>query len=80
MRKNGEKEYVIEARTGTGELDLTGKQPADYFGLKAYQGITDWEMSRIIYAKFPDALLTGDSIPTWPQVFDTRFAARQKTW
>ena len=73
--------YIIEARDCDGKL-LLGKypQPSSMFGMGAISGMTDWEMSRIIYRKFPTAVLRGDDIPRWLQLLDVNWIARVKTW
>jgi hypothetical protein len=59
-----EKKFIIEARDTQGELLLGGyPQPETVFGIGAIQGMTDWAMSRVIFRRFPDASLRGDSIP-----------------
>ena len=75
-----DKLWVIDCRTPDGMLDFTGFQPEDVFGVKAITGLTDWEMSRVIFARFPDAGLAGGEIPLWPKAFDKRWIARRKTW
>lgn len=72
--------YVIEARDPDGTLDLRGKQPEEVFGLAAIKGITEDAMAKKIFAKFPDAVLRGDTISAWPSLFDSRWRARRKTW
>ncbi len=72
--------WIIEARHPDGTLDLTAPQPEDFFGLAAINGMTDWEMSRIIFKHDDNVVLTGDSIATWPRAIDGRFTARRKTW
>lgn len=72
--------YVIEARTEEGGLDLRAPQPESVFGVEAITGIDDWAMSRVIYARFSDAVLRGDNIARWPALIDPRWIARVKTW
>lgn len=72
--------YIIEARTPDGSLDLSGPQPESVFGVRAIVGMNDWDMSRVIYQKLPDAVLRGDNILHWPSLIDSRWVARHKTW
>lgn len=72
--------WIIEKRNEDGSLDLSQPQPLDFFGMSAIHGMDDWALSRFIYARFPEAVLCGDSIAKWPQYFDKHFIARQKTW
>ena len=76
-----EKLYVIEARDHEGKL-LFGDTPQPYtvFGDKAITGITDWEMSRVIFRLKPDATLEGGSIPDWPRLINPYWVARHKYW
>lgn len=75
-----EKRYVIECRNPDGSLDLRERQPESVFGNSAITGITEWQMSRLIFKKFPDAVLRGETISAWPSIFDSRWRAREKTW
>lgn len=75
-----EKKYIIEARDEQGQLDLKCEQPESVFGVGAIMGMTDWEMSRVIYARNKEVTLTGDNIPNWPKVLNPRWVARPKTW
>ena len=72
--------WVIECRDEGGVLDFTGAQPEDAFGLAAIAGITEDGMAKVIFARMPDALLTGDSLAAWPRLIDPRWRARRKTW
>lgn len=72
--------YVIECRTPDGQLDFEGPQPESVFGERAITGIDDWQMSRVIFARVPDAVLDGRHIARWPSLIDKRWSARHKTW
>ena len=75
-----EKRYVIECRHPDGVLDFAEPQPESVFGLKAITGVTDIEMSRVIFARQPTACLEGWAVARWPQLIDHRWSAREKTW
>lgn len=72
--------WVIERRKADGSLDLKGAQPEEAFGPGAYLGLSDWSMSRVIYARLPEAVLRGDQIAAWPGLLDPAWIARPKTW
>ncbi len=73
--------YIIEARGADGQLLLGDyPQPQSVFGMKAITGITDWEMSRVIFAKDGDAILNGDNIRNWPRLINPNWVAREKSW
>lgn len=72
--------YVIEKRDEERNLVLTGRQPEDIFGDKAYKGITQDEMIKVIWRVAPDAALRGDNIGNWAKAIDPRFVIREKTW
>lgn len=72
--------YVVECRNPDGTLNFAEPQPESYFGMAAITGITDNAMSHAIFRTLPDAVMTGDSIPSWPQLIDVRWSARKKTW
>lgn len=73
--------YIIEARDNQGNLLLDDcSQPESVFGIKAIQGINIETMSKIIFAKNPNAVLTGDNIINWPKVINPNWIARKKTW
>lgn len=72
--------YVIEARNPDGGLSFSDPQPESIFGNGAIYGITDDTMAKTIFRHQPDAVLTGDSVSTWPALLDSRFVARRKTW
>lgn len=72
--------WIIERRNPDGTLDLKGAQPESAFGMGAVKGMTDWQMSRIIFARDADCTLTGDTIPRWPALIDPAWTARHKTW
>ncbi len=72
--------WIIEKRTPDGALDFTAPQPESIFGLGAISGMTDWAISRVVYARKPDAVMSGDSIARWPSLIDPAFVARRKTW
>lgn len=72
--------YVIEARNPDGSLDFASPQPEQIFGGAAVTGITVDRMAKVIYARKPDAVLTGDSVCKWPALLDSRFTARVKYW
>ena len=73
--------YIVEARGSKGELLLGDyPQPESVFGKGAITGTTDWGLSRVIFARIPDAVLSGDNIPNWPRLIDPNWVARQKTW
>ncbi len=61
-------------------LDLSDPQPEKFFGMGAIQGMSEDYMACRIFATFPDAILSGESIPTWPRLFNAGFSARRKTW
>ncbi len=75
-----DKIYIIEARDKDGRLKFDCPQPESFFGTRAITGLSDWEMSRPIYAKLPDATLRGDNIPDWPKLINENWVARVKTW
>jgi hypothetical protein len=72
--------YVIERRYTDGKLDLAEPQPESYFGERAITGITADEIAKAIFRQHPDAVLTGDSIPSWPRIINAHFVARRRTW
>jgi len=72
--------YVIEKRQPDGSLDFSHPQPEDVFGLPAIVGISEQAIARTVFARQPDAVLTGDSISRWPSLIDPRFVARVKYW
>lgn len=75
------KKYIIEARDESGALLLDDyPQPQSVFGLGAIHGLTDWAMSRTIYAHDKNCTLTGDNIPNWPRLINKNWVARVKTW
>lgn len=71
--------WIVESRV-LGRLDFTEPQPEAFFGLSAITGLDDHDMAQVIFRHVPDAVLSGDSIATWPRLLDARFIARQKTW
>lgn len=73
--------YIIEARDASGKLlPSTYPHPESVFGAGAISGLTDWQMSRTIFARKPGAVLTGDNIPNWPRLINPQWVARRKTW
>lgn len=72
--------WIIEKRNEDGSLDFSRPQPEDKFGKGAINGMTDWQMSRMIFAAVPDAQLHGTNIPNWPRLIDPKFVARVKHW
>lgn len=46
----------------------------------AITGIKDHLMAQVVWRYVPDAVLTGDSIVTWPAFINPGFIARRKTW
>lgn len=78
--------WIIESRNEKGELLFRDKdgnrlpQPEEFFGIGAISGMTDWEMSRPIFRKIPNATLDGGSIPLWPKLINSNWIARRKTW
>lgn len=72
--------YVIEARKPDGSLDLEGRQPWAAFGDKAFTGISEDAMAKIVYRYCPNATLTGMDIMAWPSNIDPRWKARRKYW
>lgn len=72
--------YIIEKRTPQGALDLSEPQPDQYFGAKAYKGITVDEMADVIFRNCKDAVLHGTNIPAWPANIHKDFVARVKYW
>lgn len=78
---NMEKLYIIEARDSAGKLLLGDyPQPESVFGMKAITGMDDWQMSRVVFSRVPDATLDGGNIPSWPSLIDPNWKARRKTW
>ena len=72
--------YIIESRNQNGSLKLDGPQPEEVFGDGAFLGMTDWDMSRVIYRLNKTVTLSGDDIPNWPKVLNPNWIAREKTW
>ena len=72
--------YVIEARNPDGSLSFDGLQPEQVWGMQAITGLTEDDMSDVIFRRVPDAILIGDNISQWPRLIDARFSARVKTW
>lgn len=72
--------WIIEARNDDGSLDLNCEQPTTVFGKRAITGMSDWEMSRVIYARDNKVVLCGDSIAKWPSSINPKWKARVKTW
>lgn len=79
-RRTDEPRYVVECRTPDGKLDSTGVQPQQVFGVRAWAGITADEMAQRLWRYVPGATFHRDQIARWPQVFDSRWVARRKTW
>lgn len=74
-----DRKWIIEARHPDGSLNLDCPQPEEVFGPGAIHGMTDWEMSRVIFRKVSlDVVLTGDKIAEWPSLIDSRWKARPK--
>lgn len=74
------KTYIIESRNADGSLKLDGPQPESVFGIWAIKGLSDWEMSRVIFAQVSNAVLDGGNIPNWPKLINQNWVARVKTW
>jgi hypothetical protein len=74
--------YIIEARDSQGDLILGDyPQPESFFGMKAIHGISNWDMSRKLFAHLGDKIsLRGDDIPNWPRLVNPNWVARVKTW
>lgn len=72
--------WIIEARDESGQLKFNCPQPESVFGLEAITGLTDWEMSRPIFQRIPNATLDGGSIALWPRLLNPNWTARKKTW
>lgn len=72
--------YIIESRNEDGSLKLDGPQPESVFGHGVYSGMSDWDMSRVIYARNKECSLSGDNIPNWPKLINPNWVARVKTW
>lgn len=72
--------YIIEARTPSGALDLSGPQPESVFGMGAIHGMSTNAMADVIFRRIADATLDGGAIVTWPGLIDKRWIARRKTW
>jgi len=74
------KRYIIESRNADGSLKTDGPQPESTFGRNAITGMTDWEMSRVIFRHSPNATLNGGEIVSWPAIINPSWIARPKTW
>ena len=72
--------YIIESRNPDGSLKFDGPQPEEVFGLSAIAGMTDWDMSRVVFRLNSTVSLSGDNIPNWPKVINPNWIAREKTW
>lgn len=72
--------WIVERRDEAGKLVFDSPQPEDRFGDAARNGMTEDQMAKVIFRHKPNAVLTGDSIPTWPRVIHPQFVARRKTW
>jgi len=72
--------WIIERRDETGQLLLNDPQPETYFGGGAITGITEDALAKAVFRNFPEALMDGRHIPTWPSIVHPEFIARRKTW
>lgn len=70
--------YIIECRKPDGSLDFSGRQPESVFGPGVYRGLTEDQIAKQVYAREPDAVLTGNRIASWPSVLDPRWIARKR--
>lgn len=65
--------YVVEARNDDGTLDFDCPQPP----------VRDWtedDLADYVFARHPDAILTGLNILTWMQNVHPHWRTRLKTW
>lgn len=72
--------YVIEKRDKDGKLDFSKPQPEDFFGMVAITGITENQMSDVIFRHNKDAVLDGRHLLRWPEYLCPGFYARRKNW
>lgn len=72
--------YIIECRDSAGNLDFTGRQPENVFGMGAIKGMDDDAIAKAVWREDPDATLDGASLLDWPSLIDPRWRARRKTW
>lgn len=74
--------YVIERRHADGSLDLQGRQPDEIFGRGAFEGVTEWQLSRAVLAHAPQRFDSchASNIALWPSFIDPWWIARERTW